>query len=146
MQPRTVILHTYSKSFCMTGWRLGAAIGPKEIISHINRLNTNDEACTTHFIQWAGLQLTSAPAQDFLKHTLLPELKRRRDLVRCVTLLSLASPLSWNHIGTSFHHQLSNERMIRRFSRFPDRPSVEQGAWIPHISPKSNLLCLCECY
>jgi len=81
MQSRTVILHTYSKSFCMTGWRLGAAIGPQEIIAHINRLNTNDEACTTHFIQWAGIHLTSEGAQNFLKNTLLPELKSRRDLI-----------------------------------------------------------------
>jgi aspartate/methionine/tyrosine aminotransferase len=81
MQSRTVILHTYSKSFSMTGWRLGAAVGPQELIAHINRLNTNDEACTTHFIQWAGMHLTSGPAQDFLHHTLLPELKLRRDLL-----------------------------------------------------------------
>lgn len=82
MLDRTVILHTYSKSFSMTGWRLGAAVGPKEIIAHINRLNTNDEACTTHFIQWAGLHLISGAAQAFLKDQLLPELKLRRDLVR----------------------------------------------------------------
>lgn len=82
MQERTVILHTYSKSFSMTGWRLGAAVGPAEVINHINRLNTNDEACTTHFIQWAGLHLMSPSAQDFLHKTLLPELKKRRDLVR----------------------------------------------------------------
>ena len=81
MQSRTVILHTFSKSFSMTGWRLGAAIGPKEVIGHINKLNTNDEACTTHFIQWAGLSLTSSLAKDFIHQTLLPELKRRRDLI-----------------------------------------------------------------
>lgn len=66
----------------MTGWRLGAAVGPAEVVNHINRLNTNDEACTTHFIQWAGIHLTAPSAQDFLHNTLLPELKKRRDLVR----------------------------------------------------------------
>jgi len=81
MLERTVILHTYSKSFCMTGWRLGAAVGPAEVVNHINRLNTNDEACTTHFIQWAGIHLTAPSAQDFLHNTLLPELKKRRDLI-----------------------------------------------------------------
>jgi aspartate/methionine/tyrosine aminotransferase len=40
----------------MTGWRLGAAIGPKEVIQAIARLNTNDESCTTHFVQWAGVE------------------------------------------------------------------------------------------
>ncbi|HQY94381.1 aminotransferase class I/II-fold pyridoxal phosphate-dependent enzyme [Caldilinea sp.] len=56
MQERTVILYTFSKKYAMTGWRLGAAIGPKEVIQPIARLNTNDESCTTHFVQWAGVE------------------------------------------------------------------------------------------
>ncbi|MFO7631811.1 MAG: aminotransferase class I/II-fold pyridoxal phosphate-dependent enzyme [Caldilinea sp.] len=56
MQERTVILYTFSKKYAMTGWRLGAAIGPKELIQAIARLNTNDESCTTHFVQWAGVE------------------------------------------------------------------------------------------
>ena len=51
MKDRTVILYTCSKRFAMTGWRLGAAIGPKAVIDVINKLNTNVESCTTHFIQ-----------------------------------------------------------------------------------------------
>ncbi len=53
MQERTVILYTCSKRFAMTGWRLGAAIGPQPVIDVINKLNTNAESCTTHFIQRA---------------------------------------------------------------------------------------------
>jgi aspartate/methionine/tyrosine aminotransferase len=56
MQERTVILYTFSKKYAMTGWRLGAAIGPKEVVQAIARLNTNDESCTTHFVQWAGVE------------------------------------------------------------------------------------------
>lgn len=56
MKERTVILYTFSKKYAMTGWRLGAAIGPKEVIQAIARLNTNDESCTTHFVQWAGVE------------------------------------------------------------------------------------------
>ena len=56
MQERTVILYTFSKKYAMTGWRLGAAIGPKEVIEAIVRLNTNDESCTAHFVQWAGVE------------------------------------------------------------------------------------------
>ena len=55
MAERTVILYTFSKKYAMTGWRLGAAIGPKPVIQAIARLNTNDESCTTHFVQWAGV-------------------------------------------------------------------------------------------
>ena len=55
MAERTVILYTFSKKYAMTGWRLGAAIGPEPVIQAIARLNTNDESCTTHFVQWAGV-------------------------------------------------------------------------------------------
>jgi aspartate/methionine/tyrosine aminotransferase len=56
MQERTVILYTFSKKFAMTGWRLGAAIGPATVAEQIAKLNTNDESCTAHFVQWAGIE------------------------------------------------------------------------------------------
>jgi aspartate/methionine/tyrosine aminotransferase len=48
MAERCVILYTFSKKFAMTGWRLGAAIGPKNIIDVIAKLNVNDESCSNH--------------------------------------------------------------------------------------------------
>lgn len=78
MQERTVILYTFSKKYAMTGWRLGAAVGPQEVIEAITRLNTNDESCTTHFVQWAGIEALcgeqSAPAAA------LQTLRERRDV------------------------------------------------------------------
>ncbi len=56
MKDRTVILYTFSKKFAMTGWRLGAAIAPLAIAEQIAKLNTNDESCTAHFVQWAGVE------------------------------------------------------------------------------------------
>ncbi|MGA2528814.1 MAG: aminotransferase class I/II-fold pyridoxal phosphate-dependent enzyme [Acidimicrobiales bacterium] len=56
MADRTVILYTFSKKFAMTGWRLGAAIGPREIIRVIAKLNVNDESCPNHFIQYGALE------------------------------------------------------------------------------------------
>ena len=47
---------SFSKTFAMTGWRLGAAIAPKEIADVIAKLNTNDESCTTHFVQYGGVE------------------------------------------------------------------------------------------
>tara|TARA_B100001250_G_C19669058_1_gene730616 strand:- start:557 stop:1042 length:486 start_codon:yes stop_codon:yes gene_type:complete len=61
----------------MTGWRLGAAIGPKDIIEQINRLNVNMESCTTHFVQFAGLAGLNAPKQE--TQEILDILKIRRD-------------------------------------------------------------------
>ena len=77
MAERCVILYTFSKKFAMTGWRLGAAVGPKDIISVIANLNTNDESCPNHFIQYAaieGLTGDQGPVMDILNI-----LKARRD-------------------------------------------------------------------
>ena len=68
MQERCVILYTFSKKYAMTGWRLGAAIGPKPIIDVITTLNVNIESCPNHFVQYGAVAaLTdeqSGPARD----------------------------------------------------------------------------------
>lgn len=77
MVERCVILHTFSKKFAMTGWRLGAAIGPKEIIDVIAKLNVNEESCSNHFVQYGaieGLTGDQAPVKRILEI-----LKERRD-------------------------------------------------------------------
>ena len=77
MAARTVILYTFSKKFAMTGWRLGAAIGPRPIIDAIAKINTNDESCTTHFVQWAGIEaVTGDPSGPA---AILATLQERRD-------------------------------------------------------------------
>ncbi len=77
MRERTVILYTFSKKFAMTGWRLGAAIGPKDLISHVTTLNVNQESCTTHFIQWAGVEALTGDQSGAKR--ILGILKDRRD-------------------------------------------------------------------
>ncbi|HEX2784268.1 MAG TPA: aminotransferase class I/II-fold pyridoxal phosphate-dependent enzyme [Ilumatobacteraceae bacterium] len=77
MQARTVILYTFSKKFAMTGWRLGAAVGPDELISQITKINTNDESCTTHFVQAAGVEALQGEQDG--PRAILAELERRRD-------------------------------------------------------------------
>ncbi len=78
MAERCVILYTFSKKFVMTGWRLGAAIGPKEIIDVIIKLNVNEESCSNHFVQWAAIEgLTGDQTETRL---ILKTLKERRDL------------------------------------------------------------------
>ncbi len=63
----------------MTGWRLGAAIGPAKIIEQINRLNVNMESCTTHFVQYAGLAGLRAPKEE--TQDILNVLKKRRNVL-----------------------------------------------------------------
>ena len=56
MGERTVILYTFSKKFAMTGWRLGAAVGPRWVVDVIGKLNVNDESCSNHFVQYGALE------------------------------------------------------------------------------------------
>jgi len=77
MAERTVILYTFSKKFAMTGWRLGAAIAPKEIADVISKLNTNDESCTTHFVQYGGVEAVTGDQSGV--PIMLNTLKQRRD-------------------------------------------------------------------
>ena len=70
MLDRSVILYTFSKKFAMTGWRLGAAIGPLHVMDVIEKLNVNDESCPNHFIQYgalAGLAGDQAEVQAILE-------------------------------------------------------------------------------
>ena len=75
---RCVILYTFSKKFAMTGWRLGAAIGPKEVIDVIAKLNVNDESCSNHFIQWAAIEALTGDQSG--PKRILEILKERRDV------------------------------------------------------------------
>jgi len=83
MEERCLILYTFSKKYAMTGWRLGAAVGPRELIEAIGKLNVNDESCSNHFVQYAGLEALSGPQQGAQR--ILDTLKARRD--RCHDLL-----------------------------------------------------------
>lgn len=76
MAERTVILYTFSKKFAMTGWRLGCAAAPTQVAEQIAKLNTNDESCTTHFVQAAGVAGLADPSGTA---PILTELQRRRD-------------------------------------------------------------------
>ena len=77
MLERTVILYTFSKKFAMTGWRLGAAIGPKDLVDRISKLNTNEESCTAQFVQWAGVEAITGDQSG--ANELVHVLKTRRD-------------------------------------------------------------------
>ncbi len=78
MQARTVILYTFGKKFGMTGWRLGAAIGPQAVIDVMTQLNLNDESCTSQPTQWAGVAALRGPSGAHTKF-ILETFRERRD-------------------------------------------------------------------
>ncbi|MCD4700118.1 MAG: aminotransferase class I/II-fold pyridoxal phosphate-dependent enzyme, partial [Phycisphaerae bacterium] len=77
MAERCLILYTFSKRFAMTGWRLGAAVGPKDLIDTIAKLNVNDESCSNHFIQYGAIEALTGDKSGSEK--ILRILKERRD-------------------------------------------------------------------
>ena len=79
MVERTVIGYTFSKKYAMTGWRLGAAVGPAHVIDLITRLNTNYESCTSGFIQEAGVEALHGDQSGACE--ILSTLRERRDVV-----------------------------------------------------------------
>ena len=79
MPEKTIILDGFSKTYSMTGWRLGWGIMPQELVPHITRLVINSVSCTAGFSQKGGLGAIST-----LEKTLPPmreEFKRRRELI-----------------------------------------------------------------
>ncbi len=79
MLSRTVLLDGFSKTYAMTGWRLGYGIMPEELAVHVTRLMVNSDSCTATFTQLAGveaLQGDQSPAEAMVE-----EFRRRRDLM-----------------------------------------------------------------
>lgn len=81
MQKRTLCGYTFSKSFAMTGWRLGGVLGPKWLVDQVTKINTNDEACTTHFIQVAGVTALNHPDAKQFTTDMVKKLEERRDVL-----------------------------------------------------------------
>ena len=79
MKERTVIINSTSKTFSMTGWRLGYAIGPKELMTYLNKVHQNMSTCATSFVQ-VGVTAAYQEAGAFTKE-MVEEFRIRRDMV-----------------------------------------------------------------
>jgi aspartate aminotransferase len=79
MIERTILLEGFSKTYAMTGWRLGYGVMPEELAGKISRLATNCHSCTAAFTQRAGMAALTGPQDDTAK--MRNEFKRRRDLI-----------------------------------------------------------------
>jgi aspartate aminotransferase len=56
MAERTLIIDGFSKSFAMTGWRLGYTVAPPELVPHLNMLTVNSYTCVAEFTQYAAIE------------------------------------------------------------------------------------------
>jgi aspartate/methionine/tyrosine aminotransferase len=77
MDERTIIVDGFSKSYAMTGWRLGWGLFPPALAPHAVRLMINSNTCTATFVQRAGLAALTGPQDPVREMT--AEFRRRRD-------------------------------------------------------------------
>ena len=79
MRERTIILDGFSKSYAMTGWRIGYGVMPLELVEPISRLVTNSVSCTAGFTQVAALEALNGSREDV--HSMVAEFKKRRSII-----------------------------------------------------------------
>jgi len=79
MQERTILMDAHSKTYAMTGWRLGYAAMPKPIAEKFTKLNTNTYSHATTFVQLAGIEALEGPQDDVEKMVAI--FKKRRDVI-----------------------------------------------------------------
>jgi aspartate aminotransferase len=78
MQERTILLDGFSKTYAMTGWRMGYGVMRPDLAAHMTRLMTNSNSCTASFTQMAGIEALRGD-QASVDH-MAEEFKRRRDV------------------------------------------------------------------
>lgn len=79
MEERTVTINGFSKSYAMTGWRLGYLAGPKETMKWVNRLLSHSVSQATTFVQRAGVAALQGPQDEVA--AMVAEFKARRDIL-----------------------------------------------------------------
>jgi aspartate/methionine/tyrosine aminotransferase len=79
MLERTIMLDGWSKTWAMTGWRLGFGLFPPELVPHVERLVSNSVSCTASFSQHAAIAALEGPQEPV--ELMLDEFRRRRALI-----------------------------------------------------------------
>src|SRR5437764_6989892 len=79
MHACSILLDGFSKSYAMTGWRLGYGVMPADLAEHVTRLMVNSNSCTASFVQLAGIAALQGDQTPVT--AMVAEFKRRRDLL-----------------------------------------------------------------
>jgi aspartate/methionine/tyrosine aminotransferase len=79
MADRTILLDGWSKTFAMTGWRLGFGVFPAALVEPVTRLAINSVSCTSAFSQYAAIAALEGPWGQV--DAMVAEFRRRRDVV-----------------------------------------------------------------
>ncbi len=79
MKERCILLDGFSKTYAMTGWRMGYGVMRADLATHVARLMTNSNSCTASFTQVAGIEALKGPQESVVE--MCAEFKQRRDIM-----------------------------------------------------------------
>jgi aspartate/methionine/tyrosine aminotransferase len=79
MKDKTILLDGFSKTYAMTGWRLGYGVMHKDLALKVAQLMTNSNSCTSAFTQMAGVEALTGPQNE--AERMVSEFKKRREVI-----------------------------------------------------------------
>jgi len=79
IKERLIVLEGWSKTFCMTGWRLGWSVWPSKLINYANKMCVNDHSCPSSISQHAGLEAIKGPKDEVFK--IVAEFEKRKNFL-----------------------------------------------------------------
>ena len=79
MEERTIILDGFSKTYAMTGWRLGYGVMPQWLAAQVSNLMVNSNSCTAAFSQWAAVEALRGPQDE--PNKMVEAFRQRRDVI-----------------------------------------------------------------
>ncbi len=99
IKSKTIVINGFSKAYSMTGWRLGYAAGPKEIISACSKIQSHNTSNATSFVQKAAVVALTSCAGEVEK--MRAEFEKRRDMI--VGLLQKMEGITVSNPGGAFY-------------------------------------------
>lgn len=79
MKEKTILIEGFSKTYAMTGWRLGYGVMPKNVADMVSKFMVNSNSCTSSFTQRAGIAALNGSQED--SENMIAEFKKRKDVI-----------------------------------------------------------------
>ncbi len=131
LKERLIVLEGWSKTFCMTGWRLGWSVWPKKLYEHANKLCVNDHSCPNAISQHAGIEALKGP-KDTIKN-IKKEFYKRKNFI--YSKLNELKKISCFEPGGAFYAFPNVSKSGLNGQKFSDIALEEKGvALVPGTS------------
>ena len=128
---RLIILEGWSKTFCMTGWRLGWSIWPKKLYEYANKLCVNDHSCPNSISQHAGIEALRGTKETI--NDIKKEFHKRKNFVH--SKLNELEKISCFEPGGAFYAFPNISKSGMSAQKFADIALEEKGvALVPGTS------------